>query len=93
MGVEYRAWETEQDEQLEGLASFKKLHAHSPHLTIPRAPHPRCQCPAYGVPQMEQSILLAEIYPTFKDQVIRMGLRPCGEAILSAPTPCTSRPN
>jgi hypothetical protein len=35
MGVEYQAWETEQDEQLEGLASFKKLHAHSPHLTIP----------------------------------------------------------
>jgi hypothetical protein len=91
--VEYQAWEAEEDERLEGLASFKKLHAQSPHLTIPRAPHPSCQYPAHGVPQLEQSILLAVIYPTFKDQVILMGLRPCGEAILSAPTPCTSRPS
>ena len=91
MRVEYQAWEGEERVRARGalqalrssmadaIASFAHFQNSPSKFPMPRI---------WGT-QLEQSILLAEIYPTFKDQA----RSPCGEAILSAPTPCTIRPS
>jgi hypothetical protein len=88
--VEYQAWEGKEGNGSRALQALRSSMAHGNRLICPfsefsiQVPMPRI----WGTPA-GAVILLAEIYPTFKDQA----RSPCGEVILSAPTPCTFRPS